>query len=71
MGFDQTGVLVFMVSHGPDSTWDVYEKGFDKPLASFERRTQACDYAHGLASLKPGSLVISDPPDDPPGLSFA
>jgi uncharacterized membrane protein HdeD (DUF308 family) len=71
MGFDQRGILVFTVSRGSGGMWEVYEQGFDEPLASFGLRREACDYAHGLAGLKPGSLVISDPPDDPPGLSYA
>lgn len=71
MGFDQRGILVFEVIRGSGRTWDVFEKGFDEPLATFDLRSEACDYAQSLASLKPGSIVISDPPDHPPGLSFA
>ena len=35
MGFDQKGSSVFCVVRGDAGQWDVTEKGFDKPLASF------------------------------------
>jgi hypothetical protein len=58
MGLDQKGNIVFRVSRGPNSQWDVNEKGFDKPLASFESEKDACSYANDLARTKEGSKVV-------------
>lgn len=49
MGFDQKGALVFCVSPLDNGKWDVFEQGFDKALASFDNRKDACDYAEDLA----------------------
>ena len=62
MGFDQQGDIVFHVSRGKDSKWDVTELGFDKPLASFDTEQNACDYAHDIAKSKQGSRVIVEGP---------
>jgi len=58
MGLDQKGDIVFRVSRGKDSQWDVNEKGFDKPLASFDSEKDACSYANDLAKTKQGSKVV-------------
>ena len=58
MGFDQKGDIVFRVSRGANSQWDVTEKGFDKPLASFDSEKDACSYANDLAKTKQGSKVV-------------
>jgi len=36
----------------------VSEKGFDKPLASFDSEKDACSYANDLAKTKQGSKVV-------------
>ena len=58
MGLDQKGDPVFRVSRGENSQWDVSEKGFDKPLASFDSEGEACSYANDLAKTKQGSKVV-------------
>jgi hypothetical protein len=60
MGLDQKGNIVFRVSHGANSQWDVNEAGFDKPLASFDSEQDACSYANDLAKTKQGSKVVVD-----------
>ena len=82
MGFDQKGTAVFCVmpaSAGQDydGQWNVLEEGFDKPLASFDDRDDAIEYAQDLSDTKDGSQVkIYDEEgdedsqsslDDPPG----
>ena len=58
MGLDQKGDVIFRVSRGANSQWDVTEKGFDKPLASFDSEKDACNYANDLAKTKQGSKVV-------------
>jgi hypothetical protein len=58
MGFDQKGATVFCVSRGKHNKWDVSEKGFDKPLASFDTEQDASAYAHDIARTKAGAQVI-------------
>jgi uncharacterized protein DUF2188 len=58
MGLDQKGNIVFRVARGANSQWDVTEKGFDKPLASFDSEKDACSYANDLAKTKQGSKVV-------------
>jgi hypothetical protein len=49
---------VFRVSLGASGQWDVRAKGFDKPLASFDRELDACSHANGLARSRHGSKVV-------------
>ena len=58
MGLDQKGDIIFRVSRGENSQWDVSEKGFDKPLASFDSEKDARSYANDLAKTKQGSKVV-------------
>jgi len=58
MGFDQKGDIVFRVSPGKDNKWDVSEKGFDKPLASFDTEKDASEYAHDIAKGRKDSRVV-------------
>lgn len=62
MGFDQKGNSVFRVSRGQSGQWDVNEKGFDKPIASFDSEMDAFSYARDLARIKPGSEVVAERP---------
>jgi Uncharacterized protein conserved in bacteria (DUF2188) len=57
MGFDQKGASVFCVAPGAGGQWDVKEKGFEKPLASFTSSADAQEYARDLAKTKEGSTV--------------
>ena len=58
MGLDQKGNPVFCVSRGKSGQWDVCEKGFDKPLASFVNEQDARKYANDIAKTKEGSKVV-------------
>lgn len=64
MGFDQKGTPVFCVTAGQNGQWHVSEEGFEKPLATFESRNEAEEYARDLARTKDGSTVRM--PDDSP-----
>jgi len=57
MGFDQKGAPVFCVTQGQGGQWHVSEEGFEKPLASFNSRNDAEEYARDLARTKEGSTV--------------
>lgn len=57
MGFDQKGVLVFRVKKSKSGEWNVMEAGIKKPLASFETRKDASEYAYDLAETRDGSKV--------------
>lgn len=57
MGFDQKGTTVFCVMPGSTGQWNVLEEGFEKPLASFDDRDDAIEYAQDLAETKDGSRV--------------
>lgn len=58
MGLDQKGDIVFRVARGKSGQWDVSEKDFEKPLASFDSEKDACTYANDLAKTKQGSKVV-------------
>jgi hypothetical protein len=58
MGFDQKGTVVFCISRSENGRWDVLENDFEKPLASFDDRQDACDYANKLAMTKEKSTVV-------------
>jgi Uncharacterized protein conserved in bacteria (DUF2188) len=65
MGFDQQGTVQFSVARGTSGQWHVFEQGFDEPLASFEGRDDAMEYANDLAQQKEGSrVVLADEGDD-------
>jgi hypothetical protein len=58
MGFDQKGGVVICVSPGTNGKWDVSEKGFEKPLASFDDKEDAYAYATDLTKTKEGATVL-------------
>ena len=57
MGLDHKGTPVFCVGKGKSGKYDVCEKGFEKPLASFDSEQDAKKYANDLAKTKEGSKV--------------
>lgn len=57
MGFDQKGNVVIKVRQGANGQWDVNETGFEKPLATFESKDKAIEYANDIAKTKGGSRV--------------
>ncbi|MDB5769918.1 MAG: hypothetical protein JWM42_292 [Burkholderia sp.] len=63
MGFDQKGGVVICVSAGTNGKWDVSEKGFEKPLASFDDKEDAYAYATDLTRTKEGATVLVEDED--------
>jgi hypothetical protein len=63
MGFDQKGGVVICVSPGTNGKWDVSEKGFEKPLASFDDKEDAYAYATDLTRTKEGATVLVEDED--------
>ncbi len=57
MGFDQKGSIVIKVQQSANGQWDVNETGFEKPLATFENKEKALEYANDIAKTKGGSRV--------------
>jgi hypothetical protein len=58
MGFDQKGNVVLRVAPGADGRWDVNENEFEDPLATFDSRQEACDYANKMTMGKEGATVV-------------
>ncbi len=57
MGFDQKGSVVIKVQQGENGQWDVNETGFEKPLATFDGKDKALEYANDIAKTKGGSRI--------------
>ena len=57
MGFDQKGTVVLRVCRAQNHRWDVKEQGLEKPLASFDRESDALKYANDLAKTREGTRV--------------
>ncbi|MDB5762660.1 MAG: hypothetical protein JWQ21_1655 [Herminiimonas sp.] len=58
MGFDQKGAVVIRISRGANGRWDVSENDVEDPLASFDDKQDACDYANKLTTTKEGATVL-------------
>lgn len=58
MGFDQKEIPVICISPGINGTWDVSEKGYEMPLASFDDKEDAYAYATELSRTKQGATVL-------------
>jgi Uncharacterized protein conserved in bacteria (DUF2188) len=50
--------IVICVSPGLRGRWDVSEKGYDEPLATFEDKEDAYAYATDLMRSRPGSAAL-------------
>lgn len=68
--------LVICVSPGLNGRWDVSEKGYDEPLASFDEKEDAYAYATELTRSKQDATVLVEdeegfsplPTDDKSGI---
>ena len=49
---------VICVSPGLHGRWDVSEKGYEEPLASFDDKEDAYAYATDLMRSRPGSAAL-------------
>lgn len=58
MSFDQQEAMVICISPGINDRWDVSEKGFEEPLASFDEKEDAYAYATELSRTNEGSTVL-------------
>lgn len=66
MGTSSKGIIVIRVARNDDGRWNVLESDFEDPLAAFDDRESASDYANKLsASREETTVVILD--DTAPG----
>lgn len=63
MEFDRNDTLVICISPGLHGRWDVSEKGFDEPLASFDEKEDAYAYAMELTKSKEKAAVLVEDED--------
>lgn len=63
MELEQTETMVICVSPGLNGRWDVSEKGFDEPLASFDEKEDAYAYASDLTRTRPGATALVEDDD--------
>ena len=61
--------ILFTVKKSARGTWAVCESGYEKPLAEFEERTDALDYARGLAATKPRASIDAEGDESSPGVN--
>ncbi len=61
--------IVFTVKKSPRGTWAVCETGFEKPLAEFDERDAALEYARGIAVTKPRASIEAAGDGSSPGLT--
>ncbi len=61
--------IVFTVKKSLRGTWAVCETGFEKPLAEFEERDDALEYARGLAATKPRASIDAEGDEGSPRLN--
>ncbi|WP_019140303.1 DUF2188 domain-containing protein [Noviherbaspirillum massiliense] len=58
---DQLDELVICISPGINGRWDVSEKGFEQPFASFDDKEDAYAYARDLTrSRKDATVLVED-----------
>lgn len=55
---DQNEALVICISPGINGRWDVSKKGSEEPLASFDEKEDAYDYATKLTKSEQGATVL-------------
>ncbi|HEX7634316.1 MAG TPA: DUF2188 domain-containing protein [Noviherbaspirillum sp.] len=58
MGSDPNAPLVICISPGLHGKWDVSEKGFEEPLATFDAKEDAYAYATELTQSAEGATVL-------------
>lgn len=58
----------FTVKRQRQGRWSVCETGFEEPLAEFDERDDALDYARDMASTKPRASVDAEGDDTLPDL---
>jgi len=57
MGYHQRGAIVIKVQQCANGQWQVSESGLDQPLATFDDKNQAFEFANNVAKGKGHSRV--------------
>jgi hypothetical protein len=65
---DMTHAIEITVKRSARGNWEVYESGFEAPLAEFADREDAIDYARGIAATKARASIDAEPDADMPGV---
>ena len=63
MKFDQQDALVICICPGLNGRWDVAEKGWEEPMASFDEKEDAYAYAACLSRTRQDSTVLVEDDD--------
>lgn len=63
-----TTTIGFTVKKSTEGRWAVCETGFQEPLAEFEERDEAIEYARGIAATKPRASVDAESDNVSPGV---
>ncbi|MGV3741858.1 MAG: hypothetical protein ACO1NO_06080 [Burkholderiaceae bacterium] len=58
MGVPSKGIVVIRIERGDMGRWNVLESDFEDPLAAFDDRQSACDYANKLSACRTEATVI-------------
>ncbi len=58
MGVQTKGIVVIRVARSDQGRWNVLESDFEDPLAAFDDRQSACDYAAKLSASKEEATVV-------------
>jgi hypothetical protein len=61
MGIQSKGIVLIRVTRGEHGRWNVCESDFEDPLAAFDDRQSACDYANKLsANMEAATVLLLD-----------
>lgn len=58
MGVQPKGITVIRVARSDQGRWNVVEGDFEDPLAAFDDRQSACDYAAKLSASRDEATVV-------------
>lgn len=58
MGTPSKGVVVIRVARNEEGRWNILESDFDDPIAGFDDRQSACDYANNLGANRDETIVV-------------
>ncbi len=63
-----TTTTAFTVKRSTEGRWAVCETGYEEPLAEFDARDDAIEYARGIAATKARASVDAEGDNISPGL---
>jgi hypothetical protein len=58
MGTQAKGIVIIRVTRSDAGRWNVCESDFEDPLAAFDDRQSACDYANKLSTNMEAATVL-------------